>query len=220
MRFQYWVGMALLFCMAAGSARADDLVALVYGQDVHRADISIPTNELERWKGIKTEKEIAELQQKTQRFRLLQIILGHASAAILGKASLEPTEDEMHSFRSAIPETKEMAAIRSKLTPEQRKNADAGLQRAAYEMVRVWKLNKRLYQKYGGRVAFQQAGPEPVDAYLMFFEDIVKSGKVEIVAPEFKSVLTDMPVAKNQLYMKEKDARTAFDTPWWVKKKQ
>ncbi len=220
MHFRYWMAVALLCCMAA-SAHADDLVARVYGQDVHRADISIPANELERWKGARSEKEIAEIQDKTQRLRLLQIILRRASAAILGEASLTPTEEELLSIQRALPKTKEMAEIESRLTPEQRKNAAAGWQRALYEMVRQWKFNKRLYQKYGGRVAFQQAGPEPLDAYRIFFDDIAKSGKVEIVAPEFKSVLTDMKVSQEkQLYMNDKDAKTAFDSPWWTKKKQ
>ena len=32
-------------------------------------------------------------------------------------------------------------------------------------MIEQWKASQSLYKKYGGRVVFQQTGPEPLDAY-------------------------------------------------------
>ncbi|HEY0943857.1 MAG TPA: hypothetical protein VGD81_01275, partial [Opitutaceae bacterium] len=43
--------------------------------------------------------------------------------------------------------------------------------RHALEWVRAWKINKALYAQYGGRVIFQQAGPEPLDAYREFLKE-------------------------------------------------
>lgn len=34
-----------------------------------------------------------------------------------------------------------------------------------------WKVNRALYGQYGGRIAYQQGGPEPVDAYRRFLEE-------------------------------------------------
>jgi hypothetical protein len=33
-----------------------------------------------------------------------------------------------------------------------------------YSMIRQWKLNREIYRQYGGRVIYQQLGPEPLDA--------------------------------------------------------
>ena len=35
----------------------------------------------------------------------------------------------------------------------------------AAAFIRQWKINRALYQQYGGRIVFQQGGPEPLDAY-------------------------------------------------------
>lgn len=34
-----------------------------------------------------------------------------------------------------------------------------------------WKIDKKLFEKYGGRVRFQQSGPEPLDAYRDFLKE-------------------------------------------------
>lgn len=47
--------------------------------------------------------------------------------------------------------------------------------------VRQWKVNKALYEKYGGRIIFQQVGPEPLDAYRQLLEEAQARGDFEIV---------------------------------------
>ena len=49
--------------------------------------------------------------------------------------------------------------------------------RSAMSFVRSWKINQALYRKYGGRVAFQQAGAEPVDAYRDFLKEQETKGQ-------------------------------------------
>jgi hypothetical protein len=36
--------------------------------------------------------------------------------------------------------------------------------------VKQWKVNQSLYRKFGGRIIFQQAGWEPIDAYRRLLE--------------------------------------------------
>jgi heat shock protein HslJ len=48
-----------------------------------------------------------------------------------------------------------------------------------------WKTNKALYDQYGGRIIFQQFGPEPIDAYRRFLEEQRDAGNFEILREEF-----------------------------------
>jgi hypothetical protein len=47
--------------------------------------------------------------------------------------------------------------------------------------IRQWKVNQALYQQYGGRIVFQQGGPEPLDAYAKFLEEAQARGDFEIL---------------------------------------
>ena len=47
-------------------------------------------------------------------------------------------------------------------------------------MIRQWKSNRQLYREYGGRVIFQQFGPEPLDAYRRFLEEQQNAGAFEV----------------------------------------
>jgi hypothetical protein len=53
----------------------------------------------------------------------------------------------------------------------------------AAAFIRQWKINRSLYREYGGRVIFQQGGPEPLDAYRLFLEERQRDGDFEILDP-------------------------------------
>ncbi len=57
--------------------------------------------------------------------------------------------------------------------------------------VASWKMNKALYKKYGGRVIFQQAGIEPIDAYRDFLNDIKEKGALKILKPLYAGVFDE-----------------------------
>ena len=87
----------------------------------------------------------------------------------------------------------------------------------ARSFVKSWKINKALYEKYGGRVIFQQAGPEPLDAYRDFLKEQEKKGAFQIrdkqYEPEFWRYFTND--AMHTFY--DKDDGTKFiNTPWWL----
>lgn len=93
--------------------------------------------------------------------------------------------------------------------------------RMALQFVRRWKINKALFEKYGGRVIFQQAGPEPVDAYRDFLRAQEKSGAFKIldrqsVAPFWRYFTND---AMHTFYSGD-DGAKFMNTPWWLMEQQ
>ena len=89
--------------------------------------------------------------------------------------------------------------------------------RIARQVVRSWKINKALYARYGGRVIFQQAGVEPLDAYRDFLREQQRSGAFRIVdkrcEASFWRYFTDD--AMHAFYPQDEGARF-INTPWWL----
>lgn len=87
----------------------------------------------------------------------------------------------------------------------------------AQQFVKSWKVNKALYAQYGGRVIFQQAGVEPLDAYRDFLKEQEKKGAFQIIdkqyEPEFWHYFTND--AMHRFYDKE-DGAKFINTPWWM----
>lgn len=54
-------------------------------------------------------------------------------------------------------------------------------QQVAAAFILQWKINRALYKQYGGRIIFQQGGPEPLDAYRRFLEQAQSRGDFTIV---------------------------------------
>lgn len=54
-------------------------------------------------------------------------------------------------------------------------------QQVATAFILQWKINRALYRQYGGRVIYQQGGPEPLDAYRSFLEEAQARGDFRIV---------------------------------------
>mgnify|MGYP001544890713 CR=1 FL=1 len=48
-----------------------------------------------------------------------------------------------------------------------------------------WKVNRALYRQYGGRIIYQQAGPEPLDAYRTFLQEQEAMGHFKILNPAY-----------------------------------
>jgi hypothetical protein len=65
---------------------------------------------------------------------------------------------------------------------EESKEDRAAHEEIAGAFIRQWKINKALYEHYGGRIVFQQGGPEPLDAYRKFLEESRARGDFEIVS--------------------------------------
>jgi hypothetical protein len=66
------------------------------------------------------------------------------------------------------------------LTPEEKVEMDAMRRDMASGIILQWKINKALYEKYGGRIIYQQLGPEPLDAYREFLRQREADGAFAI----------------------------------------
>lgn len=73
------------------------------------------------------------------------------------------------------------------LTPEEAAQAEQMRRDMGRSLIRQWKLNRALYRQYGGRIIFQQSGPEPIDAYRQFLEERQTAGDFEIHQKAFEN---------------------------------
>ena len=72
------------------------------------------------------------------------------------------------------------------LTPEEAAQAEKMRRDMGRAMIRQWKLNRALYQQFGGRIIYQQFGPEPLDAYRQYLEQQAAAGAFTIYRKNFK----------------------------------
>jgi hypothetical protein len=66
------------------------------------------------------------------------------------------------------------------LTPEEKVEMDEMRRDMARVLIRQWKINKALYDQYGGRIIYQQLGPEPLDTYREFLRQCEANGAFAI----------------------------------------
>ena len=88
-------------------------------------------------------------------------------------------------------------------------------------LIRQWKINRSLFGEYGGRIIYQQMGPEPLDAYREFLDQQCKSGALEFMDEEteaaFWRYFTDDSM-HDFMEAGSADAQQAFAVPPWERK--
>lgn len=104
------------------------------------------------------------------------------------------------------------------LGPEERAELDTIQREMGAALIRHWKINKSLYLAYGGRIIYQQLGPEPLDAYRQYLEDRQQAGdftiKIPAMAESFWRYFTDDSI-HDFMEPGGEDAARAFTTPPW-----
>lgn len=88
----------------------------------------------------------------------------------------------------------------------------------AAAFIRQWKINGALQRKYGGRIIFQQAGPEPLDATRRFLEAAEAIGDFAIADPRLEEPFWAYyrDDARHSFYKPgRREAAEAFTTPPW-----
>jgi heat shock protein HslJ len=104
------------------------------------------------------------------------------------------------------------------LTPEEAAQLDTMRRQMGRGMIRQWKINKLLYEQYGGRIIYQQLGPEPLDAYRAYLEERKAAGDFTIENPEladaFWRYYRDESIHDFMAAGSEDEAR-AFAVPPW-----
>jgi heat shock protein HslJ len=113
-------------------------------------------------------KRLAEMDRRLES--------GELDAA--AKAALEEERKRLAEFVEDLESSDELSAEEAAQATEMRRSF-------AREMITHWKLNRALYEQYGGRIIGQQLGPEPLDAYREFLEEQQTDGAFEIHREEF-----------------------------------
>ena len=136
----------------------------------------------------------------------------------LQSASLKPAEakakqDHLATIEKILKTSRQMEE-EAEGREEQMRSAK---RRVARTFVGRWKINRALYQKYGGRVIFQQAGPEPLDAYRDFLIDQEKQGNFRIIDKSREDAFWRYYTnnAMHVFYQADEGAKF-IETPWWM----
>jgi heat shock protein HslJ len=109
----------------------------------------------------------------------------------------------------------------SSLNAEEKAESDRMRRRMAEATIRSWKTNRALYQQYGGRIIYQQLGPEPLDAYLAFLQEAHEAGRFSIHQAELEAPFWAFFRDEERHSFMPKgstDEARAFATPPWASK--
>ncbi len=94
----------------------------------------------------------------------------------------------------------------------------AARERIARAFILQWKINQALYRQYGGRIGFQQGGPEPLDACRRFLEESQARGDFRILDPALATAFWRYYVDDriHSFYRSgSPEEAQAFRVPWW-----
>ena len=136
-------------------------------------------------------------------------------------AASDLSADERAKLESELETATQMVA---NLAPQSGDSAEeigeieAARRDIAGAFIRQWKINRALYEQYGGRIIFQQGGPEPLDAYREILEEREERGDFAIrneqLAEDFWSYYRND--ALHSFYEPgSREEKQAFGSPWW-----
>jgi hypothetical protein len=110
--------------------------------------------------------EIRTRDAEELRFYVLRRLTDRYAA----QAGIAVTQAEIDAYLSRM---REAIASDPNLSGQNGESAEdrAAREETASAFIRQWKLDKALFEHYGGRIAYQQGGPEPLDAYQAFLKE-------------------------------------------------
>jgi hypothetical protein len=99
-------------------------------------------------------------------------------------------------------------------SPEGAKMWQEAQLKVAAVWVKQWKVNQTLYREFGGRIIFQQAGCEPIDAYRKLLEQYETRKAFVVNDPVLHEAVYSYFKLKFT-YADEKMAKFYFEKPYW-----
>lgn len=144
------------------------------------------------------------------------IIFGALREKFAKDNKIEPTQAELDAFVAKSEELDDSRPVPlpTEFSEEEMNTARRDL---AVGFVTTWKVNKAFYDQYGGRVIFQQFGPEPVDAYRDFLEEQEREGAFEIIDKQYEDDFWDYFVNdSSHMFLSAEEGARAMTTPWWA----
>ena len=149
---------------------------------------------------------------------LRYVVLKALTDRYAASKGIEATQAEREAYAAHVrDEISKDPAVAGMLENESAEDQAAGLEIAA-AFILQWKINRALYQQYGGRIGFQQGGPEPLDAYRKFLEERQAAGDFSIddpaLAPGFWRYYQDESIHDFVKPGSGEEAK-AFEDPLW-----
>jgi heat shock protein HslJ len=168
------------------------VVATVLGEDVHAVD---PTE-------------------------MRGAVLSRLFDSFAADQGIEVTEAELDTFIDHLEQgmAAEGLAAEDELTDEEVAQMDLIHRQMGYSLIRQWKIDKSLYEAFGGRVIYQQLGPEPLDAYREYLQERQAAGDFSIADPATVTAFWDYFTDESKhdfMAPGSEDLRCAFTVPPW-----
>ena len=114
---------------------------------------------------------------------LRYVVLKALTVRYAASKGIGVTQEEREAYAARVrEELSKDPAVAGMLEQESAEDQAAQLE-IAEAFILQWKINRALYQQYGGRIGFQQGGPEPLDAYRKFLEERQAAGDFSIDDP-------------------------------------
>jgi len=194
----------------------DEMKVVILGKllDQYAQDHDIVVKQAEIDTYVASLHRMAERDRKRHEERRQELARKLKSATLTDpeRKSLSSELDTVNKFLYDIDEMTKNTGMK----PDEVKKAR---EQVAAAFIRQWKINRSLYKQYGGRIIFQQGGPEPLDAYRLFLQEQEKKGAFTILDKAFEKkfweyYLTD---SKHSFYPAGSgEEEQAFETPWWL----
>ena len=149
-----------------------------------------------------------------------QIILARLFDRYSAEHGLGATDEEIETWITRMQEAMDadgLNAIRE-LSSEEAAEFESIRRQIARSIIEHWKLGQALYKQYGGRIVYQQLGPEPLDAYRDFLQEQQEAGAFAIGVLEYEADFWDYFINDTlHDFMEEgsEDAAMAFEVEPW-----
>ena len=214
----------LVAIVAHGERDPTDVIAVVFGDEITVADVAeSPIDRLINGmllakfmedNGIEaTEEELAAFIDRMAERQRQSLLDFEAERAELLKALDEAVNPEQ---RQGIEVHLEFVAKRIKAMSDTQQ-ADPDVWRTvAKPWVERWKLDKALFDRYGGRAHFQQVGVQPFDAVVTFLEEQEASGAFTILDEEYEEAFWAYWRSDGHNFIPEEEAVELLAKPWWL----
>lgn len=202
------------------SAHTRGLTRIIFGgllEEYRRAEVPEPTGEeIDQFIEFSNRAERESREEFRERLDQINERLKVSDIDDAEKTQLEAEHETLMSILDSYAEQEKFGREHwgENYEAQSRKSEE----RIARQMISSWKTNRSLFDKYGGRVIFQQAGPEPVDAYRRFLEEHREDGDFEIMDPTLREAFWKYFVNdRMHTFYDLEEGASWMQTPWWMR---
>ncbi len=149
--------------------RLTDQYAAANGIAVTQAEKDAYVSQVER--ALQQDREVQAARRDALKRQLAAPGLSETERGSLA-ARLDDTNRMLDALAAPVGDPQELQAARDQV---------------AAAFIRQWKINRALHRQYGGRIIFQQGGPEPLDAYRRFLEEHQARGDFAVLDKDLEA---------------------------------